>query len=520
METINFFSSQIISTIGWTIIHSLWQGTLISLLLATLLIFINKKKTLIRSYISYIALILIFIISIRTYIDLDKDRVQNHQVGTSTELSNMGNNSTQNEEVLTDTFLSEDTNSIVLEYTTLARGFLSSNIAVIVLLWFAGIIIMSIRLLGGIIYTQRLKIRDVIPVNQFWEEKIENLRTKFEITKNVKLLQSKLVESPVTIGYLKPVILLPLGLISGIPQNQLEIIIAHELAHIKRADYLLNIFQSIIEVLFFFNPAVWWISKTIRQEREYLSDDIAIEICGNSITLAKALLFVQNSDCTKTKIAMAAIGNKHSLMGRIKRMTHSKNERKTFSAVLTIIPMLLLVTSIACSGLDSEISRKGNTFAHQSDVATASFVSSSAQSDQFASASFGSSSSNTVSYTINDFDDDRIKISFHEDNIYWKAYFEEDELVELYKDGDKVSKSDFSKYEDLIYKRYEEFTENMADLDIQMDELKIDLEQLKVDLSGLKDIKIDFDSEEFALEMKEMKRELKNGLAELTRFMQ
>jgi len=534
MEMLDFISPQIIPTIGWTIIHSLWQGILISLLLATILIFIDKKNTSIRSTISYLALIFLFTISIRTYRDLDKSQSKSFQIATSDKLLSSSDNLVNKSEVPVIPFSSEKTNSVISKYTNFAQGFLSNNINLIVLLWFAGIIILSIRLVGGIYYTQRLKLREVIPVNDYWDNKIANLSAKFEITRTVKLLQSKFVEFPITIGYLKPVILLPIGLLSGIPNNQLEIIIAHELAHIKRADYIFNIFQSIIEVLFFFNPAVWWISKTIRTEREFLCDDLAIETCGNSITLAKALLFVQNSDYTNTKIAMAAIGNKHSLMGRIKRMKYSKKENKTLSATLTIIPMLLLVSFMACSQLDSEIVRKGNASAQPSEVASVSYASSSAESAPYsfsssesasarhsesASSSFRSSSSARSSSVAYDFDDDnKIKISFREKNIYWKAYFEEDKLVKLYKDGKQIAEKDFSKYEDFIYERYEEYKEDMAELDVDMAQLKIDLKQLQVDLAGLKDIEFNFDKEEFEREMKEMKLELKAGLAELKDF--
>jgi len=535
MEMYDLISSQIVSTIGWTIIHSLWQGLLISLLLATILIFIDKKNTRLRSTISYFALIFLFTISMRTYIDLDKSQRKNFNIVNSDKPISSMDISAENNETFVTPVTSGKQKSVISEYRVMFQNFITTHINFIVLVWFLGIILLSIRLLGGIFYTQRLKFHEVTSTNNYWDNKLADLCTKFEIPNSVKLLQSKLVKFPITIGYFKPVILLPIGLISGIPNDQLEIILAHELAHIKRADYILNIFQSIIEVLFFFNPAVWWISKTIRKEREFLCDDLAIEACGNSITLAKALLFVQNSDYTKTKIAMAAIGNKNSLMGRIKRMKHSNKEKNALSATLTIILMLLLVTFMACSQLNSEIVSKGNNSAQPSDVSLVTFASSSAESTPYSFASTESDAASKVELTsaaskstlekaakaetvflANAIDDDnKINITFHENNIKWKAYFEDDKLVKLYRDGEKVAKSEFSKYEDFIYKNYEEFKEDMAELDIEMDQLKIDLAELKIDLAELKDIEINFDKEEFAREMKEMKHELKEGLAEL-----
>ena len=516
-----FVSAQIFSTIGWTIIHSLWQGFLISLLLSVILIFTNNKSSRLRSTVSYLALILLFTISLRTYRELNSNYSRNHHSSTSTESLSRQENPSKIEQILANAFPTEKSKSIILECTYLTKNFLSANINLIVLLWFAGIILLSIRLLGGIFYTQRIKSREVIPVNHFWNKQILSLTNKFEITKRVTLLQSKLVDFPITIGYFKPVILLPLELISGIPQSQLKIILAHELAHIKRADYILNIFQSIIEVLFFFNPAVWWISKTIRTEREYLCDDLAIETCGNSTTLAKALLFVQNRNYTQTKIAMAAIGNKHSLMGRIKRMTHSKKENKVFTTALTITSLLLLIAFVACSNLDGEIVKKSKLPTKMSEVEYAStsssttesaFASSEKDSKEDASSTIVISSAKNSSRAANAMDDDKgIKLSFHEKNVKWEAYFEDDKLVELFREGKLVPENEFSKHEDFVYRRYDEFTENMAELDIQMDELKIDL-------SELKNIKINFDSQAFALEMEEMTRELKEGLSELKIF--
>jgi bla regulator protein blaR1 len=269
----------------------------------------------------------------------------------------------------------------------------------------------------------------------------------------------------------------------------LEIILAHELAHIKQADYIINILQSIIEVFFFFNPAVWWISKTIRKEREYSCDDLAIEVCGNSLTLAKALLFVKKSEQLETTIAMASIRDNNSLMGRIKRMTN-KTEKKQYGSVFAIIPALLFVFIFAFAS--SEHLGKNENLSAIEIAQPAVGVS---------SAVIG--------------DDDRNQFSFRENNINWKAFFEKGKLVELYKNGEKIPKEQFSKYEDLIYKRYAEFEEEMAELDVDMDELEIDMKQLKVDLEDMKNIKIDFDNEEFMEEMETMKHELNRELSKL-----
>lgn len=482
METLNLISHETVYIIGWTIIHSLWQGLLISLVLALVLMFVKKNNPRIRTLFAFSALIILFAFSIRTYIVLENGNNEKTNVEKISERLNTSSKLTNNSNISESQVIAAKQSSKYSNYISSFNKFLSENIQTVVLFWFIGVLVLSIRLLGGVFYTQRLKSREVIPVNKYWENSLKQLIDKLEISKNVTLVQSKLITVPVTIGNFKPIILLPLGLISGIPQNQLEIILAHELAHIKQADYLINILQSIIEVFFFFNPAVWWISKTIRKEREYSCDDLAIEACGNSITLAKALLFVKKSEQLEATIAMASIRDNNSLMGRIKRMTN-KTEKKQYGSVFAIIPALLFVFIFA--------------FASSEHLGKNENLSVIGIAQPVVGASLASVG-----------DDDRNQFSFRENNIKWKAYFEKGKLVELYKNGEKIPKEQFAKYEDLIYKRYAEF-------EVEMAELEIDMKQLKVELEDLKNIKIDFDNEEFMEEMKTMKHELSRELSKL-----
>ena len=104
---------------------------------------------------------------------------------------------------------------------------------------------------------------------------------------------------------LKPVILLPVGLATSLPIDQVEAILAHEMAHIRRNDYLINLLKSLIEVVFFYHPVIWWISSTLETEREHCCDDITIRICGNEKSLQKALLNLQQFGQYQTALATA-----------------------------------------------------------------------------------------------------------------------------------------------------------------------------------------------------------------------
>ena len=115
-----------------------------------------------------------------------------------------------------------------------------------------------------------------MPRPVFWQERLDRLARALRLSRPVALLESCLAEVPVVIGYVRPVILMPVGLLAGLPAGQVESILLHELAHIRRHDYLVNLLQTSVEGLLFYHPAVWWISGVIRAERENCCDDLVV----------------------------------------------------------------------------------------------------------------------------------------------------------------------------------------------------------------------------------------------------
>ena len=138
--------------------------------------------------------------------------------------------------------------------------------------------------------------------------------------KTVRFVESGLAKTPMVIGYLKPIILFPLGTVNQLTQQEVEAVLAHELAHIYRNDYLLNIIQSFIEIIFYYHPAVWWISANIRTERENCCDDIAVKICGSSITYVKALVILDEIQPTPNLAMLFSSDSKNQLLNRVKRI--------------------------------------------------------------------------------------------------------------------------------------------------------------------------------------------------------
>ena len=146
------------------------------------------------------------------------------------------------------------------------------------------------------------------------------------------------------IGALKPVILLPIATINYLTTEQVETILLHELAHIKRHDYLLNIFQTIAETILFFNPFVWLISRIIRREREHCCDDIVIANMSSPLPYAKALAMLENTRLEANNVALAATGNKQQLLGRIKRIMGTRKNKLNYTQLTIVIVVVLAVT--------------------------------------------------------------------------------------------------------------------------------------------------------------------------------
>jgi len=188
----------------------------------------------------------------------------------------------------------------------------------VVLGWLVGVFGLSAWHLGGWAQLQRLRRRMVRTLGNPLQRRLAELSDRLGMHRAIGLLESALVEVPTVVGWLRPVILLPASALTGLPPAQLEAILAHELAHIRRFDYLVNILQTVVEILGFYHPAIWWVSHRIRVERENCCDDLAVQVCGSSLQYAKALAGLEEIRHHGTDLALAATGG--SLMARIARL--------------------------------------------------------------------------------------------------------------------------------------------------------------------------------------------------------
>lgn len=188
----------------------------------------------------------------------------------------------------------------------------------IVAAWLGIVCLLSLRLLLGYGRVRRIRRLSCESLGVSWTEKLVDLANQLRVSRPVRLCQSALVEVPTVIGWLRPVILFPASALAGLSPAQLEAILAHELAHVRRHDYLVNLLQNLIETLLFYHPAVWWVSRQLSQERELCCDDLTVLVCGDRMVYATALAMLEESRCAAGGLALAATGG--SLLGRIRRL--------------------------------------------------------------------------------------------------------------------------------------------------------------------------------------------------------
>ena len=223
--------------------------------------------------------------------------------------------------------------------------------AAVVLAWLAGVVLMAARHLAGLRALAAMERAAHAALPPALVQRLEELRAALRIRRPVLVRLSDRAPGPCTARLLRPIVWLPLSLVTRTPADQLEALLAHELAHIARRDWLWNGVQCVIESLLFFHPAVWWLGRRIRQEREHACDDLAVAACGDPVALAEALAGLEQAR-QPLRLALAAQGG--SLLQRVSRLLSGPPSRGRWGplAVLGALAVAgaLLVTQIALAG--------------------------------------------------------------------------------------------------------------------------------------------------------------------------
>lgn len=295
----NLFNSPILTSLALTLLHFLWQGVLVAIVLKSALLIFNNNKPQLRYALSALAMLVNLLLPIITFIIVYRTEVTSvNTLASSLALNEFILELKQPDALFTYRELTE-TLPLLLPYLSI--------------LWLGTITLLASKLLIEITTVNRLPQQGTVAPSDKLQARFDELAKQIQLRITPRLLISLKVDVPMAIGWLKPVVLLPANMITGLNSEQLEMLILHELAHIRRHDYLVNFLQTLVEILLFFHPAVLWVSKQMRNEREYCSDDIAVQHCGNAIAYAHTLADTA-SLCTKVHnhtipaMAMAASG--------------------------------------------------------------------------------------------------------------------------------------------------------------------------------------------------------------------
>jgi beta-lactamase regulating signal transducer with metallopeptidase domain len=303
----------LVQSIGWALIHFVWQGTAIGLATAIALRVLAAARPTMRYAMACLSLALMLIVPVYAVIS---DRM----------------------------LTSPDVVSVATAAGTPAPSVpIDRVLPTAVIVWLAGVLLLSIRLAAACAGVERLK-RATRDVDAAVVARVQSLAYRFGIDRRVRVFESALVRVPTVVGYLRPVILLPASVITGLAPAYLDAVLAHELAHVRRHDYLVNALQSLVETLLFYHPAVWWCSRQIRIEREHCCDDMVVEAGGDRVAYATALAQLEELRGLQPMLSLNASGGR--LVDRIRRLLGKSPMKEHRSTMWTIAAILAVVTTI------------------------------------------------------------------------------------------------------------------------------------------------------------------------------
>jgi len=380
-------SKPLFQALGWALVHFIWQGALIAILYAGLAALLRRRAANLRYSVACAAMLLMLGLPVATVLIIEQATSRTLDESRAAETAAKG--SQANTTLLPDgrkQALSNETlpvaqsqslaegkgDSSVFSWRRWTAQRFASLMPWLVAVWFAGVWFLSLRFLGGLVIAQRLKRLETSPLLEQWQEKLAGLCRQLRVSRPVRLCESVLVEVPTVIGWLRPVILMPASALTGLSAAQLEALLAHELGHIRRYDYLVNLLQTAVETLLFYHPAVWWLSSQIRQERENCCDDLAVATCGNVLIYARALAELEQLRSGAVQLAIAANGG--ALMQRIQRLVGNPSRAShRFESWLAGVIALATVCAILAGAQTATLSGKTKKTAAE-DSSAASFV--------------------------------------------------------------------------------------------------------------------------------------------------
>lgn len=411
MAWMNFSDGPFAEALVWTILHSMWQFVIIALGMSFLLKMYQNHKSSVRYYISLVSMFVALLTFVLTFIYFYHDGKGDVILFPERKLSEVS-------AIITQTSVWDQLYAWIQLYQK-----------PIFLTWVLGATLFGLRLTGSMVYVAYL-VRSMSPIyHQNVYQTFKHMARHFGIKDSIRIGESKHISSPMILGLIKPVILFPIGMINQLETEEVDSILAHELAHFVRKDIYINVIQTTIEAILYYHPAIWWISANIRVERENCCDEMAISYLGDNIKYAKTLVKMQEIKVNGPSLALN-FNNKNSFFSnRIKRilnMAQTRNLLKEKIITTVVLAFLVLFSTKNLTGSQASLQTSMTQQTNQKQIIMQVHTDSLPTGRE----------SIRIQKRTNDQD---IKISI-----------EDGKVTELEIDGKKIDEADYDKYEDII----------------------------------------------------------------------
>lgn len=333
--------------LGWTLLHFFWQSSAIALLYALVDRCSVRASASVRYGIALGALALMPVVSIATFLEQENLASHVHSGQQQFAISELG------------TMHTALIQQVPLAAPALGNGELWIAVHANVFLpsldsiWLVGVLVLALRAAGGWRKLQSLQSRAGVIVPEPLQSSFDKLAMRYHLGRHVVLRVSDEMISPMVFGVWRTVVLMPLSAATSLPLEQLEAVLAHELAHVRRWDYLCNLLQTSVECVFFFQPAVWWVSRRVREFREVCCDEVAVKACADPLVYAEALLHLEEQRAEYIQLAVALHGDGGTLLNRVRRilgenaMEHRSMSGMRMIAIATVLSILFVAPQIA-----------------------------------------------------------------------------------------------------------------------------------------------------------------------------
>lgn len=351
ISAVSWFTPDTIRVLGWTLVHFVWQGAVLAILLYAATTFLRSALTRYSAAVSTLGIMALCPVATFFFLERQPGPVF-HQTALNAAVGAI------------QTIASP---AVALPVSAAVSLFSVNWLNPFVSLWFLGVLVFGIRALGGWVLLEQLHREKRQPLSRVLRERCLALQQRIGLSRTVRYFQSRLVDSPAAMGWFTPVVLLPVTALTGLSPEQLEAVILHELAHIKRFDSFVNLFQIAAETMLFYHPAIWWVSRSIRAERENCCDDAAVSICGNAGDYARALTLMETWRAAPA-LAFGATGG--SLKSRISRLLGLRTiTRSVPRGGLAAIGLLCAAGALLATTFNVRVSHLNDSDSIQSPIA-------------------------------------------------------------------------------------------------------------------------------------------------------